>query len=992
MANALRPRKLSPKKVEYLALALIMLLAIFLRFYQLDAIPVGIDGDQGADGYGAKRILRGEEYPVYLSNRWGVAPMHTYLVAFSFALWGISLWAIRFASAVVGVLTIPVVFWLAKELFPSKEDSPSWVAILSAFWLATSYWHITFSRAGQDPATLPLLSAAAMYFLWRGVRSGRRWPFLLSGLLLGATLYGYRAARFLPIFPAVLLGYWLVSDKAFRQRHLLDLGLLAMVAALVCSPLAAYAVAHPDIFFARELHVFIIGPEAGGNPFTGFGTALVRTMAMYSFLGDYMLVWNPGRRPVLDPLSSLCFIVGLFVAVRRWRSRSYLLVLLWFLIMALPGAFTLEHLPSFTRGIGALPPMCLLLAIGVISAKDWLETKLLQPRTRRFFWASVSVVLFSTTLLSCRDYFRPWQEHLAKGHVVGKTYIEAAAVMNRTRVPDGVWILPATSLRPPALPFYEVDFLYNGPEPEYTVYVDENTAPEELSEICQGHRQAAVINWKWYVLEEAYTSWDSDPKGLLDFLFRKYGRRIQEEPFESFDLVTYELPEYPDFAIADAFESAEANFGEELRLAGVALGGSSLNATSTADDVERNVLPSGKEAWVVLRWRALQVPTTNYGVAVYLLDGHRRLAGQVDRLLLSNHLQPTSGWSAGQSEIDYYMLPSLPATPPGEYAVEVAVYDPETMQRLAVFDEREGTTKTSLPVGSLQVVEPLLPAQIEPTDLVAVAVRDIAPGIRLLGYDLPVRVVGPGGTASVALYWQALEDLDQDYLLSLQVRDPEGQVRLERKGRPVDDTYPTTEWDQDEVLRDWHDLALPAHMQQGEYEIFVSVLRGEELMGEAPLGRLQVEGRARQFTIPDIQYPWQATLGEGVRFLGYDLSSDSVKPGQALHLRLYWQALEAMQTSYTVFTHLVDTEEHIWGQNDNIPGSGALPTTSWIQGEVIADEYEIVVDPEAPPGEYSIETGMYDASTGQRLPAYGSDGSPQGDRILLQPVRLLAGE
>ena len=206
MLASLRSRTLSAKKKEYLALTLIMLLAMFLRFHQLQAIPAGVDGDQGADGFGAKRILRGEEYPVYLSNRWGVHPMHTYLVALSFAVWGISLWAIRFASAVVGVLTIPVLFWLAKELFPTAEDTPSLVAILSAFWIGTSYWHITFSRSGQAPATLPLLSSAAMYLLWRGIRSEKRWPFLVSGVMLGATLYGYRAARFLPIFLIILFG------------------------------------------------------------------------------------------------------------------------------------------------------------------------------------------------------------------------------------------------------------------------------------------------------------------------------------------------------------------------------------------------------------------------------------------------------------------------------------------------------------------------------------------------------------------------------------------------------------------------------------------------------------------------------------------------------------------------------------------------------------------------------------------------------------------
>lgn len=993
MLETVRSRTLGSKKKEYLALTLIMLLAVFLRFYQLEVIPVGIDGDQGADGFGAKRILSGEEYPVFLSNRWGAPPMQTYLVALSFALWGISLWAIRFASALVGVLTIPVLFWLAKELFPTAEDSPSLVAILSAFWIGTSYWHITFSRAGQDPATLPLFSATAMYFLWRGVRSEKRWPFLVSGVLLGATLYGYRAARFLPIFLIILFGRWLLSDAAFRQRHLANVALLAMAAAVTCTPLAVYAAVHPEVFFALEQHVFVLDPEVGrGIPVRDFVESLALTMGMFSFVGDRAPVWNPAGRPVLDPIASVAFLIGLAVAALRWRSSSYGFVLLWFLIMALPGAFTFEHVPSFTRGIGALPALCLLAAIGVASVKNWLETRIPWRGARGVFWAALPCILVSTTLLSYRDYFVPWRQRLAKGEIMGQTYIEAAKVMNATRIPKGVWILPATSLRPRELPFYEVDFLYDGPEPEFTIYADEETAPTDLTEVCEGRHVAAVVNWKWYVLEEAYTSWNSDPKGLLDFLLRKHGRYTGQEPYESFDLMRYELPSSPNFSIADSFEPVDVSLADELRLVGIAFGGSSLNSTSTPEEVERRVLPSGKEAWVVLQWQAINAPSKNYKVAVYLLDGRGRVVGQVDKLLLSNDLQPTSGWSKDQVEIDYYSLPSLPATPPGEYHIWVAVYDPETMERLTVFDEREGITKTSVAVGTLQVIKPLEPPQVEPIEQLSGTERDIAPGMRLLGYDMPARVVGCGDTVSIALFWQAVEDIAADYLLSLQLKDTDGHTQMEQKGRPVDGTYPTSRWEEGEVLRDWHDLTLAATTPQGLYDVVIAVLEGDELWRQVSLGQLEVRGRPRLFILPDVQYPLEAQLGDAIQFLGYDLGGDEFRPGETIHLTLYWRALAEMEISYTVFTHLLDTEHRIWGQKDSIPARGEAPTTSWVEGEVIRDDYEIAVDPQVPLGEYAIEIGMYEAGTGQRLAIFDPHGALQEDRILLAGIRSVASE
>jgi 4-amino-4-deoxy-L-arabinose transferase-like glycosyltransferase len=981
---------LSPRKKEYLVLALLVLLALALRFYQLESIPVGLSGDEAEDGYVAKRILRGIEYPIFIAGSFGEEPMHTYLVALSFAMWGISLWAVRFFPALLGVITVPVVFWLAKELFPVEGRASSLIGILSAFFVATSYWHIIYSRFGLEVVTLPLFSSAVILFLWRGIRSGRRWPFVASGLMLAASLYAYRGARFFPLCLAAIFGVWLVVSRDFRRRHFTNLALLVLVAVLVYSPLGAYAVTHPEIYFDRELHVSIFNPDwEQGTPLRAFAEALVKTMAMYNFQGDPQFDRNPGLRPVLDPISSVCFIVGLAVALWRWRKPSYLFVVFWFLIMSLPGAFTAEVLPHFHRGIGALPPLCLLCAVGVVSTKDWLDARVSHRTFKLAFLALLSLALACVTFLSWRDYLVPWQKRLAEDVVIGGSFVEAAEVMNSTRVPEGVWILPASPLRPRSFLFYEASFLYDGPEAEYTLNVDETTAPEELTEICQGHGQAAVIEWKHFVLEKAYLSLNSDPKGLLDFLFRKYGSYTGREPHDSFDLVTYRLPDAPQFSIASSFDQLGADFGEELRLEGVAYGGSSARSTSTLEEVARKVLPSGKEGWVALQWSALRDMDSNYKVAVYLLDRQGRVAGQVDKLLLSNYLEPTSLWQAEQLETDYYTLPCFPATPPGTYSLEVAVYNAETMERLHVLQPESGQPGSSLTLGTMEVIEPLTPPDLAPMEEVAPEDRDVAPGIQLLGYDLPVAVAGPGETVRLALYWRATEDVSRDYQISVQLFDQEGNLWLEQKGRPVDGTYPTTEWHEDEVLRDWHDLALPPDTPQGRHELFLQVLEDGEVLGEKQLGFLQVEGRPHEFDIPAMQRDVGARIGSGALLLGYNLNTDSVKAGESLLLTLYWQALDEMDTSYTVFTHLLDADERVWGQTDSLPRGGEAPTTSWLRDEVIADEYAILIDQEAPPGTYVIEIGMYDASTWERLPIVADGERLDGDRLLLERIQVL---
>jgi len=979
--------------MEYLALGLIVLLGATLRLYQLESIPVGLSGDEGADGLGARRILSGEGLPLFITEDFGEEPMHTYLVALSFALWGVRLWAIRFVSAAIGIVTIPVIFWLARELLKQEGQSAPLVPIISAFFLATSYWHIIYSRAGLEVVALPFFSCALIYFLWRGIRTERRWAFVVSGLILGASLYSYRGARFLPILLTLFFGGWVILSRDFRRRHLVNLVLVALVAAIVCAPLGAYAIAHPDIFFARELHVSVFNPDWDrGSPLQAFSYAALKTLGMFNFQGDPEFDRNPGRRPVLDPVSSLCFLVGLAVVLWRWRRPHGPFIVVWFLVMALPGAFTAEALPHFHRGIGALPPLCLLCAFGAVWLTERLETAIPWRGAPATSAAVLCLMLLAAMVLSYRDYFSPWQQRLDQGQIIGRSLIEAAEVMNATRIPDGVWILPASSLRPRNLPYYEVSFLYDGPEPEHTLTVDEETAPAQLSQISQGYQRAAVINWKEYVLEEAYNSLNSDPKGLLDFLLIKYGRHMRTDPHESFDLVVYEIAPSTDFSIAQSLEPLSADFGGQLQLEGIAFGGSSLHTTSTEEEVESKILPSGKEGWVVLQWRALADLEADYKVAVYLLDSQGRMVGQTDKLLLSNYLETTSRWDASQSEMDYYILSCRPATPPGKYTVQVAVYDGSTMDRLSVFDAESGAYTTSIAVGEVQVIKPSTPAEVQPQGQLPPSQVSIAPGLQLLGYDMPVTAPGPGETVRVALYWRATEDVSRDYLVSLQLKDHHGEPWFVQQDRPVDGTYPTTEWEKGEVLRDWHDLHLPPDTPAGHYVLLVQVLEGGETIGQARLGHVEVRGRPHQFDVPEIQHPLEATLGDGVLFLGYDLSSEDVKPGDTLHLTLYWQALDEMPISYTVFTHLLDAEEHIWGQMDSVPLRGEAPTTGWVSGEVVTDRYDIVVAPDAPPGEYVIEIGMYDATAGQRLPVLDAPGQPKDDRILLQSIQVLSGE
>lgn len=142
----------------------------------------------------------------------------------------------------------------------------------------------------------------------------------------------------------------------------------------------------------------------------------------------------------------------------------------------------------------------------------------------------------------------------------------------------------------------------------------------------------------------------------------------------------------------------------------------------------------------------------------------------------------------------------------------------------------------------------------------------------------------------------------------------------------------------------------------------------------------------RKLAEPPMQNVLGADFGGVVRLLGYSLERDKVEAGDTLPLVLYWQAQAEMQTSYTVFIHLVDEEGRMVGQGDRLPAGGTYLTTEWPVGERVIDRQQVQVKADAPPGRRYLEIGLYDWTTGERLPVLDENGQPQDTRVTLGPV------
>ncbi len=267
--------------------------------------------------------------------------------------------------------------------------------------------------------------------------------------------------------------------------------------------------------------------------------------------------------------------------------------------------------------------------------------------------------------------------------------------------------------------------------------------------------------------------------------------------------------------------------------------------------------------------------------------------------------------------------------------------------------------------------------------------------IQLLAGRVDETDLASGGQLKVTLFWRALRPVGGDYGIYLKLINPAFHIWGQQDSRPYHDGSPTWTWREGQIIYDPRQLELLPGTPPGQYQIEVipvEIYSAETLetdTGEPVLiGPVEVPRRpSPPLESLDIEHPREAMWGDKVRLLGYSMES-GFRPGDSIHLTLFWQCLAEMEQDYTVFIHLVDKEGRIWGQKDNPPVDGLYPTTKWQTGEIVRDQYDLPISPDAPVGDYRIEMGMYLVETGERLPVVDSQIGQVTTQVLMDDIQI----
>jgi hypothetical protein len=653
------------------AVLLVTLLAAVLRFYRLPEVPPGLHFDEAFKGVTALGLLDGAPLRLFFESDMGEEPIAMYLVTAALGLVGRGMahpepWIIRLPSAVVGTLTIPLAWWLGRELGSGFAEHPPMESSLgdlqeqmmglgTALVLAILYWHLSFSRIGMEPILVPFFATLAFAALARGLNTGQPIWFALSGLALGGSLYTYKAGYFVPVVAVLFVAFAAIVERGFLRSHLQELALMALVALLVATPILVFFATHPANFLQRPASVALVGGEgAPAGQWQALSRNLPRVLGMFFLEGDANPRSNLPGRPALDPFLALLFLVGLGRAI--WailRGRVLLaLPLIWLGVMVLPTLVT-EYAPHFGRAIGATPALACLCALG-----GWALWRCAASLGRRWVEVVVATLLAAGLLFSgvstALAYFSTWSRNPDLFYAYDVGLAEVAEYVNTLPGDEDIYLTPTSNEH------FTLQFLVDHPFSSF----DGRTGlvfppPDRAATVVVLLREdPATMPTLQRIRPDGRVAWTLD-----DDHSRPYA-------------AAYHLPATGWSATALPDHPLEATFGEAARLLGYSL--------------DADVVAPGDDASLTLYWQALAPLANDYTVFTHLLGdphpatGSPVLTGQ-DSQPDGGHF-PTTAWQPGQVILDVHPLAIPGDIPPGEYQLEAGLYLLATLARLPATD------------------------------------------------------------------------------------------------------------------------------------------------------------------------------------------------------------------------------------------------------------------------------------------------------------------
>lgn len=864
-------------------------------------------------------------------------PLYFLALAAAVRVFGASDFALRLPSLAFGLLLIPLLFTVGRRLAGESAGRGAALAgVLSPMYL----WYSQEARMYMMAPFLGLLS--------------------LYGLLRALERDGARRALWLFV--------WSVASAAMLLTHYLTVLILAAEVALM--GLAALRGGRPG----RWAWLLLLA-LAGGAAFARYALAVAPPASVqtgFSFvpllilLRDVLNSFSLGLSVNVDDVifvDALFLLVALmgFLPSARQRAASALpaaLVIGCYVLVPLALTYLAGYIrPIYmnSRHLIIITP-AFYLAVGAGLAQLW-------PR-RGLFLATLAV-LTTATVFSWQQFFTN-PEYQKDDHRAWGQFLRAnvqpgdVMVLNPPHIYDLYEHYAASDIAWIGLPGFNAS-------PDATW-----TALERLSTQYRNIWLALSYTPPWGDSDRTVQHWlDGTLTKTMDRSFHSYASEVR--------VTRYATRPPLSATMQPISQKADLELSGGLHFLGF--------------DVVSGRAQPGASLGYSLYLRTGEQPTARLKASLRLLDESGQIWAQSDQQLAA--LPSPERWRSGLiAREDANLLIPL-ATPAGDYRVELVIYAEDTGRALSPV----GGERMMLGVAVVErAAHNPAPAELPLTN----RLDGRAGPLELLGVNVPSRRLGEGDVLSFDAYWRAAAVVPSEYAVVLSLLDARGVVRAEQSLPLSTAGRGAMALNRGEVVRGQYRWRLGRDVSGGEFRLRLAlrnlasgdtlpvqhsglgVVRGREL----DVARITVQSVSRVYGAPPLDHAVAANLGNQVTVLGFALSPDvagqSLQVGQAITLTVYMQARELTDTNYSVFVHLIDSQERIWGQHDAPAGGASHTTALWHAGEVVSTVIPVTLSPLTSTDQVLAVMGLYDPATQERLPVVGAP--PSSNHITLFAV------
>ena len=444
------------EKIRFLFLAVaVIAIAIFFRFWNLAELPPGLYPDEAMNGSNALEALAGNPpaggWKVFYPENNGREGLFINIQSLSVAVLGATPLALRLPAAIFGTLTVLGLLFLTRLFFHNSPQRDR-IALLAAFFIATSFWHINFSRMGFRAITAPFFLVWGLYFFFRfygNIGSGfsQHLSAAVGGILFGLGFHSYIAYRITPLLfiPLLITGWRKYKEGTKRNSCFPCLtALFVFFAFLAFAPLGIYFISHPEDFLGRTSQISIFSSD---SPLLVLGENIIKTLGMFWVRGDGNWRHNLSGAPQLFWPVGIFFLAGLITMLRNLKRRDEnhfisFFLLFWLFLLLLPALISAEGIPHALRFIIVIPPVMIISAVGLdkLAQKvlDWLgknkdkfpQKKKQLLRIQKELKILFFMILIAVAVHAFNQYFFRWARSPEVYFAFNANYRELADKLN----------------------------------------------------------------------------------------------------------------------------------------------------------------------------------------------------------------------------------------------------------------------------------------------------------------------------------------------------------------------------------------------------------------------------------------------------------------------------------------------------------------------------------------------------------------------------------